>query len=262
MFDYHIHTRLCRHATGSMEEYVEAAVKRGLNEICFTPHSPMPGLYGTNLRMDLEEFDIYLNDIERVKKQFKEINILTGIEADYYAGYEDFLAGFLSGYPFDLVHMSIHFIRHWPEGQWVFNLDPARPLHEIYRDYFNALEEGIKTGLFDSVAHFDLIKQPGHPVLKSNIKDVEKIIDLCCRNGLSIEINTGGLRKEIGEIFPSTDIIGLMISRGVSMTLGSDAHTPSQVAFRFEETAEWLKKYPEAKMVRYKKRKAYSYRYA
>ena len=116
MFDYHIHTYLCRHASGTMEKYVETAINKGLEEICFTPHSPYPkhGLPGTNLRMDLEEIDIYLNNLERLRRQFKEIKILAGIEADYYKGYEKFLEDFLSRYPFDLVLISIHFIRHWP----------------------------------------------------------------------------------------------------------------------------------------------------
>ena len=244
-----------------MEKYVETAINKGLEEICFTPHSPYPkhGLPGTNLRMDLEEIDIYLNNLERLRRQFKEIKILAGIEADYYKGYEKFLEDFLSRYPFDLVLISIHFIRHWPKGHWIFGFDfPDKTLSMIYKEYFQELKNGIKTGLFDCVAHLDLIKQPGHPVLETNRQDVEEIIDLCCRKKMSIEINTSGFRKDVGEPYPSQDIIPLMIEQGVELIIGSDAHAPQQVALCFQEIDKLLKEFPDARIIRYKKRKPLS----
>ncbi len=258
MFDYHLHTRLCRHASGTIEEYVETALSRGLEEICFTPHIPLPCLpvMSGNLRMDAADIDLYFIGVERVKNRYKELKILTGIEADYLEGCEEFLESFLSRYSFDLVLMSIHFIRDWPDGQWVFNFDfPDKSMAEIYGEYFQAIKKGIKTGLFDNVAHLDLIKQPGYPVLDKNREDVEEIIDLCLERDMSMEINTSGRRKEIGEYYPSHDIIRVMIEKGVHLTVGSDAHEPAHVGLFFEDIEELLEGFSHSRLVRYSGRK-------
>lgn len=235
MVDYHLHTRLCRHAAGEMAEYIEAAAAKGIEEVCFTPHIPMPDFYGRNLRMEQADMEIYLTEVDKLKKKYPGMVILTGIEADYYEGYEEYLENFLSSYSFDLVLISIHFIAAWPPGNWVFNFDfPGRPLSDIYHDYFQALKKGINTGLFDIVAHFDLIKQPGAPVLETNRKDLEEIIDLCRRKGVGFEINTSGFRKAIGEPYPAPEIIEILVDKGVLLISGSDAHAPEQVALRFD----------------------------
>ena len=260
MRDYHVHTRFCRHAVGEAEEYARAALEQGLKEICFTPHIPLPafrpGFFGDKLRMDLEEFEPYLKAVEKLKSRFPELSILTGIEADYYEGLEGFLEDFLSHYPFDLVLMSVHFVREWPENEWVFDFDRSgKPLSRIYREYFRALRRGILTGLFDGVAHLDLIKQPGQPVLRSNREEVEEILELCLKQGMSVEINTSGFRKKIAEPYPCLDVILLMLERKVPVTLGSDAHAPSQVGLYFDEIKGRLNGCLEPLLVRYRERR-------
>jgi histidinol-phosphatase (PHP family) len=238
MHDYHIHSHFCRHATGRLDEYARAAIAAGLTEICFTPHIPLPGFrtgfYDDKLRMDPEEFPFFLRELEETRARFPHLTMLCGVEADYLAGWESYLAKFLSSYRFDFVLMSVHFLVQWPADQWVFNAgqDP-RGLQRVYDDYLQAIREGIQTGLFDCVAHLDLIKQTGHPLLATHAAAVTDILELCLRRGMSAEINTSGTRKEIGETYPSADIIELMKSSGVPLVPGSDAHAPAQIALGF-----------------------------
>ncbi len=242
MHDYHIHSHFCRHATGRLEEYARSAVQRGLKEICFTPHVPFPvfrpGFFGNRLRMDLEEFPLYLEELRRVREEFPGLTILSGVEADYVEGTEKFIEGFLSSHAFDFVLMSVHFVRAWPDDQWVFDFsrDP-RPLERIYDDYLAAVLSGIETGLFDCLAHLDLIKQEGRPMLASHRRPLEQIISAARARGMSAEINTSGLRKEIGESYPSDDIARLITAQGLPVVPGSDAHAPGQVGFGFESLA-------------------------
>lgn len=239
MHDYHMHSHFCRHATGRIEEYVRTAVARGLEEICFTPHIPLPGyrqgFFGDRLRMDAGEFPRYIEELEKVRMRFPGLSILSGIEADDIAGREESLSKFLSSYPFDYVLMSIHFIAEWPPYQWVFDFtrDP-RPLESIYDDYLLAMRKGIDTGLFDCVAHLDLIKREGKPLLATHEAQVKEIIAACKARGMSAEINTSGARKEIAETYPSEEIVGLMRAMDLPLTPGSDAHAPSQVTSGFE----------------------------
>jgi len=239
MHDYHMHSHFCRHATGRVREYARAAAAQGLQEICLTPHIPLPGFrpgfFNDRLRMDRDDFSRYAEELEGARARFPGLSIRSGIEADYIAGMEEYVEGFLSAYPFDYVLMSIHFIAEWPSDQWIFDFgrDP-RPLESIYDDYLLAMRKGIETGLFDCLAHFDLIKQEGHPLLATHADRVKEIVSLCLSRGMSAEVNTSGIRKAIAESYPSDGIVQLMRDMRLPLTPGSDAHAPSQVAAGFD----------------------------
>jgi histidinol-phosphatase (PHP family) len=142
---------------------------------------------------------------------------------------EGFVEGFLAARRFELVLMSVHFVGGWPGESWVFDLPRDRSLGRIYADYFRCVKEGIAAGLFDCVAHLDLIKQPGLPVLGASRGDLEEILALCRERGMSMEINASGTRKKIAECYPAAGVAAMALDSGVRFTPGSDAHAPEQV---------------------------------
>ncbi len=259
MLDYHMHSHFCRHAVGGVSDYAAAAQERGIGEICFTPHIPLPGFRpgfcGDKLRMDEREFDAYLEELEKARAAFPQLTILSGVEADYIPSREGSLADFLSRYAFDFVLMSIHFISTWGEDEWTFDFAGHRSLPSAYGDYFRQMRQGIQTGLFDCVAHLDLIKKPGKPVLASNRADVEQVLDACLSQGMSVEINTSGTRKEIAETYPCDDVIRLMVERELDIVTGSDAHAPAQVGVYFDQLAARHEAGLMSRLVRYRGRK-------
>lgn len=238
MHDYHMHSHWCRHASGRLEEYARAASAAGIDEICFTPHIPMPGyrphLFGGRMRMELPEFEGYREELERARAACPSVTILSGIEADYVRGWERYVEDFVAENRFDFVLMSVHFVADWPEDCWVFDLPPGRTMDRIYADYFAAMKEGIATGLYDSVAHLDLVKQPGLPVQGACADQVEEVLEMCKAAGMSVEVNTSGLRKPIAEYYPAPSIAELAADRGVQLTPGSDAHAPDHVGLGFD----------------------------
>ncbi len=251
--DYHIHTRLCKHASGEMVEYVEQAIAQGFDEIAFTDHIPLPQGFDQAHRMTFQELDDYLTEVEKLKTRYREIRIVTGIEADFYDGFEDFLAQFLRKFPFQIVILSVHFIRHWPKGNWAFSYHfPNRPLKEVYSDYLQAVMRGIETGLFNVVGHLDLIKRDGQPLLQQNRAEVRQVLQKAQKHQMAVEINTSGLRKEIGETFPHSSIWPLLAEYGLPVTMGSDAHAPTQVGFAFETVEKKLATIPNLQKVRWK----------
>ncbi len=259
MNDYHMHSHFCRHAVGGLAEYARAACAKGIPEICFTPHIPLPGFrpgfYGDRLRMDEREFDGYLDELEKTRAAFPDLIILSGVEADYIASMGTYIERFLSKHAFDFVLMSVHFISGWRNDEWTFDFHNSRTIPSAYRDYFQEMLAGIRTGLFDCVAHLDLIKQPGAPALSTNRGDVEGVLEACRASGMSVEINTSGTRKEIQETYPCNEIIKLMIEREVPIVTGSDAHAPSQVGMYFDQLhAEHGERLAE-RLVRYRGRK-------
>ena len=138
--DYHIHTKRCKHAEGEMQDYVEKAIQMQIPEIAFTDHIPLPDKFDLAHRMAYHELDDYLNDIEMLRLRYPEIVIHSGIEADFYDGYEDFLYQTFQRFNFDIIIMSVHFIKGWPKNNWVFSYYfPDRPINEIYSDYLQAI---------------------------------------------------------------------------------------------------------------------------
>lgn len=255
-FDYHLHTARCKHATGSMEEYVRQALRLGLTEIAFTDHIPLPDKYDLAHRMAEHELDDYVEDVERLQKDFPQIKIKLGIEADFIDGMENFLEDILRQHPFDLVIMSVHFIRNWPQGNWVFNYDfPDKTITEIYDEYLDALLRGVQTGLFDIVGHLDLIKSPAQHLLEKNGEKVEHILDEVHRHSMAVEINSSGWRKEINQPYPAESIWPLLLEREIPLTIGSDAHAPEQVGFAFERLEKTLQRFKRIPLAAYQKRK-------
>lgn len=260
MHDYHIHSHWCRHASGRLDEYAAAAVAAGIDEVCFTPHIPLPGFrpgfFNDRVRMDIGQFADYEQELALTRARFPGLSILGGIEADYIAGMEGFVEGFLSEHELDFVLMSVHFVAGWPGESWAYELPRDRPLERIYREYLRCVREGIATGLYDSVAHLDLIKQPDAPFLASARDEVDQILGLCRERGMSMEVNTSGARKKIAESYPGPDIVRLALEAGVSLTPGSDAHTPSQLGSGFELLDGAGRRDIAAAMVRYRRREA------
>ena len=236
MIDYHLHTTLCRHASGLIEAYVEAAIKKGIHELAFTDHLPMPDGFDCEHRMDSKELDIYAGWIHRLRRQYPEIKIRHGIEADYYEGHESYLKKIFDRYNFDVIIMSVHFLHHWPEGNWVFNYSfPDKSIAEVYTDYVQTLIKGVKTGLFDIVGHIDLIKKPGDSLIRMIPEQISALLQTIAGAGMVVEINTSGYRKSVGESYPGFDWLPFLREHDIPITIGSDAHAPDQVGLNFKK---------------------------
>jgi histidinol-phosphatase (PHP family) len=256
MHDYHLHTPLCKHAEGTMDDYIRAALEKGITEVCFSDLMPFPNGFNAEHRMSMEDVETYMDQINLMKRKYREISVLFGIEVDYIEGYERYIEKFLDTYSFDLVIMSVHYMPKWPKGQqWVFDFEYTRQtLKKQCREYFNTLLKGIKTGLFDVVGHFDLVKRPRHSVLDTNAADVIRVLETIRREGMSLELNTSGLRRSIKETYPALDIVELAVNRGISIVFGSDAHRPENVGFAFDELFNTLFQLPELKLAHYQRR--------
>ncbi|MFH0777192.1 MAG: PHP domain-containing protein [Candidatus Eisenbacteria bacterium] len=71
--DYHIHTRLCGHADGEIEEYLDGARAAGLAEIGFSDHFPLLDHDRTGLTMSLEEFPLYYEAVNRLRETCPDV---------------------------------------------------------------------------------------------------------------------------------------------------------------------------------------------
>jgi len=257
MIDNHIHTKLCKHAEGEVYQYVETAIELGITELAFTDHIPLPDNFDIAHRMQMQELDIYTKWISEVRSQYPEIAIRFGIEADFYEGFERHTELIIKNYDFDLVIMSVHFLRHWPNGNWVFDYYfPNKSKSEIYSDYIHTIIKGIKTGLFDVLGHVDMIKSPGDSLVQMIPDEIELLLKTAKHNNMTLEINTSGFRKKTGESYPGLDWIDLIKKIRIPLTVGSDAHTPNQVGLEFNKVYRELINKGIVSVISYKNRRA------
>ena len=91
--DYHLHTFRCKHATGDIVDYVEAAIKKNVSVLGFSDHTPLPDGKWPHIRMDLSELESYVLAIEEAQKKYQsehELTILKGMECEYADEYQVF----------------------------------------------------------------------------------------------------------------------------------------------------------------------------
>jgi histidinol-phosphatase (PHP family) len=242
LIDCHIHTRRCGHATGSVEDCAREAARQGLYGIAITEHLALPKDMDPNrhLSMSAEALDGYLLEVDAARRHFPGLNIVTGLEADYLAGREAETAAALAQARnrtdgATLVLGSVHFI-----GDWAFD-DPhdiaqweTRDVDAAWRDYFELWIRAVRSGLFDVMAHPDLVKKFGHFPSFDPRELYATATAAAADAGVLIEVSTAGLRKPVGELYPGAELLSAFRAAGVAATVGSDAHEPAEVGYRID----------------------------
>ncbi len=244
--DYHCHTNLCGHASGEMEEYISSARLKGLPELGFSDHLPMYWLpekeRNPGLAMSEKELPFYVAKVIKLREENSDLSIKLGIEADYIPCKKIALSRLLNSHPFDYVLGSVHFVNGWAVD------NPANKneyehlnLDEIYTAYFSCLQSAARSGLFNIMAHPDLIKKFGYRPKKDLTYLYEQTAVIFAKANVCAEVNTAGIRYPAREIYPSLELLRLFNKYGVSATVGSDAHHPEQVGEDWKEAAFYLK---------------------
>jgi histidinol-phosphatase (PHP family) len=250
--DYHLHLRPDdleatpeQYFTASnAERYRSAASDRGIAELGVSEHiyrfeqaleiwrHPFWERYA---RDDLDEYCSFVRE---------QTDLRLGIEADFVPGAEDRTANLLQARDFDYVVGSVHFLRDGAVDMEDYSVwDSGRSVEQIWRRYFQTIGESAASGLFDVLAHPDLVKYwgPGRPLPEGELRRYyELAMDGIAQSGIAIEVSTAGLRKPAGEIYPATAFLELCIEAGAAVTLSSDAHRPQDIGADYEQALELL----------------------
>lgn len=238
LYESHMHTPLCKHATGQPEEYAAVAEKRGLKGIIVTCHNPINEAWGARYRMDVEQFDEYLALVNRAREAWAgRIDVRLGLECDYYPGAEPWLEKLLSRTEFNHVLGSLHCqIAEYIDRY--FNGDPV----DFQRTYFDHLAMSAECGLFDTLSHPDLIKNsnPREWKIERIWDDICRALDRIAATGTAMELNTSGVEKLVPEMNPGQKILIEMRERNIPVVIGADAHKPARVAAGYEAALDIL----------------------
>ncbi len=255
--DYHTHTKLCKHGEGTVDDYVRRAVSLGLNEIGTSEHIPMPDRFDEVHRMTLEQYYAeYAPQVSEARERYRDrIAVRRGIEADYYRGTEAWVRAFVADNDFDYVIGSVHFLGEWGFDNPVFvHRYEERDIDATYEQYFDTVARSAASGLFDIIAHADLVKKFGHRPTRSMAEPIRAMMEAIKTADCAIEINTSGMRKPVREFYPGEDILGVARELRIPITLGSDAHAPQDVAADFDAAVELVERYAGGKLSVFEKR--------
>lgn len=235
IIDHHMHTTLCRHAIGTVDEYIQHARMMGLDALGFSCHNPMPEWYDTTARMREDELPTYIQWIQEVQGREDGPRVLLGLEADFFPGTEDYLQAQTTRYPFDYVIGSIH-----PFGGWLGPLFDQGDNAGIWRKYYELMAASARSGLFDIIAHPDLVKHFAVLPAEDRVPLYREALEAMKEGDVAFEVNTSGLRKDVGEMYPERVFLEMACELKVPVTLGSDAHRPQDVGSDLEKALKVL----------------------
>jgi histidinol-phosphatase (PHP family) len=239
LYDSHMHTPLCKHARGLPTEYAQQAHKRGLKGIIITCHNPGPKGWSERVRMSLDQLNEYVDMVAQATAEWSDtIDVQLGLESDYIPGIEPFLEKLHKKADFNYILGSVH-------PQLPYYKDTYFIRGEVFayaQLYFEHLAMAAESGLYDCLAHPDLVKNsmPNTWDVSKLLDDIRKNLDRIAQTGIAMELNTSGIHKRFKEMNPSHEILTEMKQRNIPVVLGSDAHSPSRVAAEFEEALETL----------------------
>ncbi len=253
--DYHVHLRPddedtppARYFTAAnAERYRVVAEERGIAELGVAEHvhrfEQSLGIWQHPwwrkwARDDVDDYCAFVRE---------ETDLKLGIEMDFVAGGEDKIAAFLEAREWDYVVGSVHFVGdaavdlEGPEWDHVWGRGD-RP-DRVWERYFATLAEAAGSGLYDIMAHPDLVKVwgSGRPGPERDPRHFyEPAVQAMLDADVAMEMSTAGLRKPAGELYPAPALLEMAVDAGLPIALSSDAHVPDQLGFRYEDAVTAL----------------------
>ncbi|MGE5545075.1 MAG: histidinol-phosphatase HisJ family protein [Bacillota bacterium] len=253
LIDYHVHALAHGEYEYSHEwiaEYLHRAQARNIRQIGFSEHDWfLP-------RIDFKE----VKEVA-AKPEFRELTARVGIEVDYKPEREREIHTFLTQQPYDFAIGSVHHLGEWPFDHPDHKAEfSRRDIDDIYQEYYSLIDRVVRSNLFDIVGHLDLIKVWGFkPTAHRENFFIKPLLNEIRISGMAVEINTGGLRKPVKEIYPSEVLLQDLFAYNIPITFGSDAHHPDDLGYGLDAALQAAWKVGYRKMVGFNKRRNIMY---
>jgi histidinol-phosphatase (PHP family) len=251
--DYHVHLRPDGSGTpaeryftpANAQRYRVAAGERGIAELGVSEH-----VYRFRQALDVWQHPFWrenaVDDIDAYCEFVRAgTDLRLGVEADYVPGRDDRMGALLDARDWDYVIGSVHFVGEQAvdHPDWDIWSTTFESPEKVWRRYFELLAQAAGSGLFDILAHPDLVKVWGaeRPQPDGDPRRFyEPAVEAIAEAGIAVEVSTAGLRKPIAERYPAEPFLAMCLEAGVPIALSSDAHVPEHLGYEYDSTLAWL----------------------
>jgi histidinol-phosphatase (PHP family) len=182
----------------------------------------------------------YINHLETLQNTIKSIKIKIGFEVDFFAGKEREIFTFLHSLPLDYIIGSVHYL-----GEKTVDFGPefyeGKSIDRLFESYFDSVIAAVASGLFDIIAHCDLIRIYGYKPSSDLEPLYRKLAKTMQKHDVAFEVNTNGRNRPLADFYPDRRFLHIFREENVPVCVNSDAHMPSRVGQYFEEAYELLR---------------------
>jgi histidinol-phosphatase (PHP family) len=249
--DYHVHLRPddpgatpeCYFTDENVDRYLDAAQQAGVEELGISEH-----VYRFRQALDVSHHPFWegqaSDDLDAYCEFVRATPLRLGIEADFVSASEDRIANLLER-EFDYVLGSVHLVGDRMVDHGGYDIwEAASSADDVWERYFELVAEAVRSGLFDILAHPDLVKMwgPQRPWPERDLRfHYEPAVEAIAESGIAVELSTAGLRKPVGEIYPSRELCEMCVEAGAAFALSSDAHAPDCVGYEYGRAVDLLR---------------------
>lgn len=250
--DLHIHIERGPYTVEWIEKFINQAVKMNLSEINLLEHSIRIKEFHPCFKEAREynsyqerwfkgkegsahTFEEYRRLIEEIRSRQYPIKVNFGLEVCWFEQHEKEIADLLSDGFLDIVLGSVHWVDNWTFNQRKYQWR-NKDYNHIYKRYFEMENTLVESGLFDIIAHPDLIRchslYPDYDLTETYHTLAKNVAE----HNVLIEMNTTrGRQLGINEAF-----FNAAVEEGAAFSTGSDAHSPEDVGKGIKETTLFI----------------------
>lgn len=252
-YDYHMHTNFSD-GRDDHETMIRSAIEKGFREIGFSDHySVLP----VSWTMSGNTLARMVETVHKLRKKYAgEISIKLGLEIDFFPGKEEEIYQHIKELPLDYTIGALHLIDGWKFFSDSSGYD-SWDVDKLYEKYYDLIRQMVSCGLFDIIAHFDLIKKIGYYPAGDMRPRYQKLMEIIKEKRAVIEINTNGLNKPCHDYYPCAEIVEVIKSADVPVVLSSDAHSHTQIGQHFEEAYRFVKQFGISNTMRFDQREKF-----
>jgi histidinol-phosphatase (PHP family) len=250
--DYHTHLRPDVQDTPperyfteeNVRRYLEVAAARDVEELGFSEH-----VYRFREALEIWQHPFWRECAHDSLDEYVEFvsgmdGVKLGLEVDWIPGQEEALARLIGKRPWDYIIGSVHFVADRAVDHDGYDIWESSDPDEVWTAYFTALGEAAASGLFDVLAHPDLVKvwgraRPDPP--RPPRAYYEIAMPAIEAADVAIEVSTAGLRKPVGEIYPAPELLRMCVEAGKPIALSSDAHDPQTIGHAYDRAVALLR---------------------
>lgn len=247
--NFHTHTVFCD-GKDTPEELVLYAIEQGCAELGFSGHSFVD--FDKGCCMSPKDTEQYKKEIVALREKYADkINILLGIEQDFFSGKR--------AEGFDYVIGSVHYILK--DGEYLFvDLSRERQIEDVKKhyggdfyayieDYYRVVGELYEKTGCNIIGHFDLVTKFNengdlfdirHP---RYVRAAQEAIEKLSSAPVVFEVNTGAIPRGYRKTsYPEASLLEKIAESGKPLLLSSDCHAKENLLFGLAAEKEKLER--------------------